>query len=261
MRCAVCTAGGRELSTEYYFNFFMKKLSSIFFASIMMSFALFNYSVLTVNASTPTATETNNEVNAGATRESAIPTEVDDVTVEEHAEEADPGIVGMFGLNWKLFLAQLVNFGIVLFVLWKWVFKPVTKGLSDRTEKIEGSLVEAERIMKDRETFESWKQGEMGTVRTEASAIIAAAKQTAEELKASTLKTTTEEQTRLVEQTKERMAQEKTAMIESAKSELADIVVHATSTILKAKIDPTKDKALIDDALKQAAQAGQGQEK
>jgi F-type H+-transporting ATPase subunit b len=166
--------------------------------------------------------------------------------------EADTGVLGMFGLNWKLFLAQLVNFGIVLFVLWKWVFKPVTKGLSDRTAKIEGSLQEAERIAKDRETFESWKQGEISTVRTEASAIITQAKQAAETLKAETLKITTEEQARLIEQTKERMAQEKTAMIESAKSELADIVVQATSTILKAKIDPAKDKQLIADALKQA---------
>ncbi len=237
----------------------MKKLSSILLLSLLMSFALFNFSVLSVaNAATPAAqtqkaeATTQPEIGAEAEQDAQTPS-------EDHTKEPDPGIVGMFGLNWKLFLAQLVNFGIVLFVLWKWVFKPVTKGLSDRTEKIESSLVEAERIMKDRETFESWKQGEMGTVRTEASAIISAAKQTAEELKATTLKATTEEQTRLVEQTKERMAQEKTAMIESAKSELADIVVHATSTILKAKIDPTKDKALIDDALKQAAQAEQAQ--
>ncbi|HEX3099581.1 MAG TPA: F0F1 ATP synthase subunit B [Patescibacteria group bacterium] len=170
-------------------------------------------------------------------------------------EAANPGVVGMFGINWKLFLAQLINFGIVLFVLWKWVFKPVTKGLSDRTDKIEGSLQEAERIMKDRSDFDSWKQGEISTVRSEASGIIAQAKQTAEELKTQTLKTTADEQNRLIEQAKERLAQEKTAMMESAKSELADIVVQATSTILKAKIDPTKDKQLIEDALKQAGQA------
>ena len=202
-----------------------------------------------MNAATPAA---QTETTAAETHEETAASNEAAATAEEHTAEADPGIVGMFGLNWKLFLAQLVNFGIVLFVLWKWVFKPVTKGLSDRTEKIEGSLVEAERIMKDRETFESWKQGEMGTVRTEASAIITEAKQTAESLRATALKATSDEQTRLVEQAREKLAQEKTAMIESAKSELADIVVQATSTILKAKIDPAKDKALIDDALKQA---------
>jgi F-type H+-transporting ATPase subunit b len=229
----------------------MKKLSAIFLSSILMSFALILAPINNAQAATSApATHSTAEVGAEATqavKESA--TEAHEANGEE-----EEGVVGMFGLNWKLFLAQLVNFGIVLFVLWKWVFKPVTKGLSDRTAKIENSLEDAERIAKDRETFESWKQGEMSIVRTEASAIITQAKQTAEALKAETLKTTTEEQSRLVEQTKERMAQEKTAMIESAKSELADIVVQATSTILKAKIDPAKDKALIDEALKQAQQ-------
>lgn len=196
----------------------MKKSFSFYFSIITISFLLFGSSALIVQA----------------------------------AAEADPGIVGMFGLNWKLFIAQLINFSIVLFVLWKWVFKPVTKGLSERTEKIEESLQEADRIAKDRETFDSWKQGEISTVRTEAAAIITQAKQTAEALKIETLKTTSDEQTKLIEQAKTRLAQEKSTMIDSAKTELADIVVQATSTILKAKLDPAKDKELIKDALKQA---------
>ncbi len=216
-----------------------------YFSILIISLALFNFGAFTVQASTPATTTT-----AVTTSTETAPTETE--TPHEESVVEDEGIVGMFGLNWKLFLAQLVNFGIVLFVLWKWVFKPVTKGLSDRTEKIEGSLVEAERIMKDRETFESWKQGEMSTVRTEATAIITQAKETAESLKADTLKTTADEQNNLIEQAKKRLEQEKTAMMESAKSELADIVVQATSTILKTKIDPVKDKQLIDDALKQA---------
>jgi F-type H+-transporting ATPase subunit b len=210
--------------------------------------ALFNSSVLIAHASSPTTQAEATTQTTKSTTIEAAPTETADKT--ETAKEE--GVVGMFGLNWKLFLAQLVNFGIVVFVLWKWVFKPVTKGLSDRTDKIEGSLAEAERIMKDRADFDTWKQGEISTVRTEATAIIAQAKQTAEELKTNTLKTTSEEQNRLIEQTKTRLEQEKGLMIQQAKTELADIVVEATSKILKAKIDPVKDKQLIDDAIKSA---------
>lgn len=226
-----------------------------YFSILIIAIAIFNFSVLNVpnaNAATPTATST----TAATTETGAEATEGEQAaTDEEHATE-EVGIVGMFGINWKLFLAQLINFAIVLFVLWKWVFKPVTKGLSDRTEKIEESLKEAEKIANDRSDFDSWKQGEISTVRTEATAIIAQAKETAESLKADTLKATTDEQNNLIEQAKKRLEQEKAAMMESAKSELADIVVQATSTILKAKIDPVKDKQLIDDALKQAGQAG-----
>ena len=233
-----------------------------FTAVLLLSVMVFGIGIYRVQAATPAASTTELQPASGAQEfraedgsTSGEAGKLAGAAEDEHEEDA--GIVGMFGLNWKLFLAQLVNFGIILFVLWKWVFGPVTKGLSDRTKKIEDSLNEAQKIEKDRQDFDSWKQGEISTVRTEASAIIAQAKQTAEELKAATLKATTEEQNRLIEQTKERMAQEKTMMIDSAKSELADIVVQATSTILKAKIDPVKDKQLIADALQQA-QDGQG---
>lgn len=218
-----------------------------YFSIIIISLALFSGSAFTVQASATTAPVVNQATEEKATNSEAGTTE-EAAPAEEHE---DTGIVGMFGLNWKLFLAQLLNFGIVLFVLWKWVFKPVTLGLSARTEKIENSLQEAEKIGKDRADFDSWKQEEISTVRTQATAIITQAKQAAESLKTETLKNTTDEQNRIMEQAKIRLEQEKGLMINQVKAELADIVVAATSKILKSKIDPVKDKQLIEDALKQ----------
>lgn len=218
-----------------------------YFSIIIISLALFSGSAFTVQASATTAPVVNQATEEKATNSEAGTTE-EAAPAEEHE---DTGIVGMFGLSWKLFLAQLLNFGIVLFVLWKWVFKPVTSGLSARTEKIENSLQEAEKIGKDRADFDSWKQEEISTVRTQATAIITQAKQAAESLKTEALKNTTDEQNRIMEQAKIRLEQEKGLMINQAKAELADIVVAATSKILKSKIDPVKDKQLIEDALKQ----------
>lgn len=217
-----------------------------FSLSVSVLLMVFGIGLTTVSAATPAANN-NLQPASGATEFRAE-------DEDGHATEEEAGIVGMFGINWKLLLAQLVNFAIVVFVLWKWVFKPVTSGLTARTEKIENSLKDAEKITKDRETFDSWKQGEMSTVRIEAAAIITQAKKDAESLKAQTLQTTTEDQNRIIEQAQKRLEQEKAAMLISAKAELADIVVSATSTILKEKIDASKDKNLIDSALKGAQQ-------
>lgn len=168
------------------------------------------------------------------------------------AEAEDTGIVGMFGLNWKLFLAQLVNFGIILFVLWKWVFGPVTKGLSDRTKKIEDSLTDAQKIAEERETFDSWKNGEVGKVRTEAAGILTQAKVDAEKLKQATLDQTKDEQAKLIASAQTKLEQEKQAMLASVKGELAELVVAATENLLKQKLDPKKDTALVEEALQQA---------
>lgn len=168
----------------------------------------------------------------------------------EHA--ADPGVIGLFGLNWKLFLAQLANFGIILFVLWKWVFGPVTKTLSERTAKIEASLSEAKRIAEDRETFDTWKNGEIAKVRQEAAAIITQAKADAEQLKISTLAQTKEDQNKIIVHARAQMDAEKNAVMQEAKAEIAEMVVTATESILRQKIDSKKDAELIKAALKEA---------
>lgn len=169
---------------------------------------------------------------------------------ESHTAEEDGGIVGLFGLNWKLFLGQLINFAIILFVLWKWVWGPVTKGLADRTKKIEDSLQEAEAINKDRADFDAWKEGEIATVRREAAEIITLAKQDAVALRSQTLEHTKQEQAKLVAQTEAKLAQEKEKLISEARNEISGLIIQSTEVILQEKLNSKKDHELIDKALK-----------
>jgi F-type H+-transporting ATPase subunit b len=172
-----------------------------------------------------------------------------EAAVEAHAAAPETGVTALFGLNWKLFLAQLVNFGIILFVLWKWVFGPVAKGLADRTTKIEGSLAEAERIAKERETFDSWKNKEISGVRQEAAEIITQAKAGAEQARTEITKTAMDDAKRILESGKAQLNQEKNKAVHEIKAEVAEMVVKVTETILKKKLDSAADKNLIKDAI------------
>ena len=168
---------------------------------------------------------------------------------EAATEAASTGVAGMFGLNFKLFLAQLINFAIVLFVLWKWVFRPVAKGLSDRTAKIEGSLAEAQRIAGERETFDSWKNAEISGVRQEAAEIITQAKAGAERARTEITQTAMEESKKILERGKSQLEEEKNKAVQEIKTEVADMVVQAAESILRKKLDGPADKSLIKEAL------------
>ena len=172
-----------------------------------------------------------------------------EAAVETHSEAQQTGVVALFGLNWKLFLGQLVNFGIILFVLWKWVFRPVAKGLSDRTSKIESSLAEAQAIAAERETFDSWKHKELSGVRQEAAEIITQAKAGAERARTEITQTAMEESKKILERGKTQLTEEKNKAVQEIKLEFADMVVQATETILKKKLDGPTDKSLIKDAI------------
>ena len=55
-------------------------------------------------------------------------------------------IISTFHIDYKLMLAQLVNFGIIVGVLWYFVFKPLAAKMTERTKTIEKSLAEARQI-------------------------------------------------------------------------------------------------------------------
>ncbi len=167
-----------------------------------------------------------------------------------HAAEPSSGLAGMFGVSWKLFIAQLVNFSIVLFVLWKWVFTPVTRALQKRTKKIEDSLKTAEDIAKERNSFEKWKAVEMGKARTEAADIVTQAKTEAEVVRSELLAKAKSEQAALVADGKEKLEQEQVRIVKEAKGQLAELVVQATEKVLKEKLTDKKDVQLAEEALR-----------
>ena len=53
------------------------------------------------------------------------------------------------GIYWPKLIAQTLNFGIVLFVLWKFAYKPVLTMLAQRREKIAEAVANADKIKKE----------------------------------------------------------------------------------------------------------------
>src|ERR1022692_2185317 len=63
--------------------------------------------------------------------------------------EAASGITKItqeFGLSWPFLLAQILNFSVVAFLLWRFAFKPVLSMLDERQQKIAAGLKYAEEM-------------------------------------------------------------------------------------------------------------------
>jgi F-type H+-transporting ATPase subunit b len=65
-----------------------------------------------------------------------------------HAEAATgiSKIISDFGISWPFFLAQVLNFSVVAFILWKFAFKPVLATLDARQQKIASGLQYADEM-------------------------------------------------------------------------------------------------------------------
>lgn len=168
----------------------------------------------------------------------------------EEASQASGGVAGTLGLNLKLFIGQLINFGILLVIFWKWILPNIVKGLQNRQDRIAKALQDAQKTEKEKQEFEVWRSAEMAKARQEASAIITKAQVDSNKVKDETLKQTKDEQQKMLASAKAQIEAEKNTVMQSAKTELADLVTMAAEKVLKSKMDKAKDQELIKESLK-----------
>src|SRR6185295_17476744 len=159
-------------------------------------------------------------------------------------------VLGTLGIDWKLFLAQLINFSIVLFIFWKWVVKPLGSTLTKRQERIEEGLKNADRLDEEKKTFEAWKIGEMKKVRAEADTILRTTTDTANKIRQETIVEAQKQAAKIAEQARATIESDKNQMMKEAKQEVATLVVAASEKILRSKLDSRHDHELITESMK-----------
>jgi F-type H+-transporting ATPase subunit b len=72
------------------------------------------------------------------------------------------------GLDWKLLIAQMVNFGLLFFVLKKVLYKPLMKAIDERNKKIESAVKNSQEIALKLNKIEEQKKDLLDKAKTEA---------------------------------------------------------------------------------------------
>jgi F-type H+-transporting ATPase subunit b len=154
------------------------------------------------------------------------------------------------GIDWKLLIAQIVNFLVLLFILWKFAYGPVLAMLEKRQKKIEQGLKDADEAHKKLAESEEKQKEILRKARTEAKDIVEKAHQQAEKAKSEIAAESKVQAEKIITTAKMEIEQEKQKTIAEIKSEIGGIVIAATEKIIDEKIDGKKDKDLIEKAIK-----------
>jgi F-type H+-transporting ATPase subunit b len=158
-------------------------------------------------------------------------------------------LIKTFHIETNLLLAQIVNFAIVLFVLYKFAYGPILKTLNDRTKKIEKGLRDAEETQKKLQEMTQKEKEMLANAKKEAQEIIKKSEEEAKknaEMIVAEAKVKTE---KAVAEAKNMIEQEKNKMISEVKADLAELVVVAVGKVLGEKLDASKDRELIEKSL------------
>ena len=154
-------------------------------------------------------------------------------------------LVSLFHIDVKILIAQIINFGIIFFVLYKFAFKPISKIMQERTATIEKSLDDA-RAIENKLADTSKEQLEiLNQAKKDALAIVENANKAAETNKQKLIEKTKAEVAAIIVGEKAKIAQEKEESLKELKKEVADLVVLAVEKVIGEKMTGSQDQEMI----------------
>ena len=141
-------------------------------------------------------------------------------------------LIATFHIDWKLLIAQLINFAVVFFVLWRFALKPVMRVMKERSQTIEKSLTEAAEIeQKLAKTNEEVKE-QIRSAKHQATALIEQGKKQAEEKRSEMVVNAKREVEKIIAAAKIQIQEEKESAMKEARAELAHLVALGVGKML-----------------------------
>ncbi len=158
-------------------------------------------------------------------------------------------ILEKLGIDWKLLVAQAVNFLILLWVLRRYAYKPILQALEARTQKIEQGLKDAETSQSKLQSVIEEEKKILVAAREEARNILVEAEVSAKKRDAMMLEETKQKIDRMIAETDKHLSENQAKLLREAKEELAEAVILATKKVLGEKVDPALDAEFIRKSL------------
>ncbi|MEA3399545.1 MAG: F0F1 ATP synthase subunit B [Patescibacteria group bacterium] len=155
-------------------------------------------------------------------------------------------LINTFHIDWKIIIAQAINFGVVFLVLYLFALKPLKKLMDKREDKItkgvEDAKHNAELVQKTKEEYDEV----ITKAKSEAHQLFQQGKKDAEIKKTEMMTQAKEEVSTLIANGKKTLDNEKVKMVEEAKKEVVDLVVKVTEKILEENDNKFLDKKTIE---------------
>ena len=169
--------------------------------------------------------------------------EVHSTTAESTYEKPVPGLLQP---KPGLLIFTVITFGLVVFILGKYAWGPISKALEDRERNIEDSLSQAEKALAEAKAIQADNEKARRAAEAQATQILREAREAAE-------RTATDLRAQADQRIAERLAQaeadierQKQSALGELRAEVAGLAITAAEKILREKLDATEQRRLVD---------------
>ena len=153
-------------------------------------------------------------------------------------------LIQSLGLDYRILIAQFINFAILVFILYRFGYKPMLTFLEERRKKIEQGVINSEKAQKKLEELAEKEKQIVKEAKKEALLIIDQAKNQAEEKRKELLEKTRTEIADIIAEEKIKIKHEKNEIINDVKKEISVLVIKAVEKVIDEKVDKAEDKKI-----------------
>ncbi len=157
----------------------------------------------------------------------------------------------LVSIDWT-FLAQLIAFALILYVLVRFLYNPVTTAMDARANTIRTGLAAAEEARKAAEEAQVRTDDQLAEARAQAQEILRQASQTATGLRGQIVAEAKAEAQKVIDRGRIEIDRERQAAIDDLRKVTADLALLAATRVVEKSLDTTDNRRLIAQAIAEA---------
>jgi F-type H+-transporting ATPase subunit b len=152
-----------------------------------------------------------------------------------------------------LFIWMTLSFGLVLFILGKYAWKPILKALREREESIDGALHAADKAREEMKALQVDNEKLIRQAREERDALLAEGRKIRENIIEEAREKATAESERILAATRDSIHYEKMLALTELKNQIAQLSIEIAEKLLKEKLkSDDKQKEIIERLIREA---------
>lgn len=158
------------------------------------------------------------------------------------------------GIDWKLLLAQIVNFAILVGVLSAFVYRPLLDLLDARRERVRKAMEDAKKIEGQKGELARTREEALRKIDAECGAILECTKKEAEKAKMETLESVKRETEAMLAKGRQQLQEERAKVFAEVQGTLAETIMRMTEKILEREFTPADQRRLVSSLTKEIPQ-------
>ena len=156
------------------------------------------------------------------------------------------------GFHWPSLVVYLVNFTILLGILYAVGYKPILRVLDQRSNRIRDSLEQAERIQKESAERQEQMEQQLREARREGQVLIEQARELADRFREEERERARQEATSVVERARADIQRERDSAIDEVRVGFGDLAITAAERVIRRSLDRQAHEELISQVLEES---------